>query len=93
MSVDGTEIAVFNLGGTFRAILNNCPHKNLPLDPAGSHQLGAVLGAVDEERCTIQCPWHNLEFDLESGHNPVLDRALPTFDVTTNDADEVVLEY
>lgn len=93
VTVQGTSVAVFNLGDELKAIVDNCPHKNFPLHQAGTEQLGATLGAVDDEECSVQCPWHNLEFDLESGHNPVIDVDVPTFDVEVTDEGDVFIEH
>lgn len=51
----GTEIALFNDGGRFKAVENTCPHA------------GASLGeGTLKEGCVI-CPWHQWTFNLESG--------------------------
>lgn len=52
---DGSEIALFNIGGTFRAIENFCPHKGYPL--ADSRVTGNVL----------ECEWHGWQFDVATG--------------------------
>lgn len=92
VDVDGIEVAVFNLGdGELRAILNRCAHKQLPMHEAGSEVLGRTLGSVDPEECTIQCPWHHLQWDLETGHNPVLDATLSVFDTEITDDGDVVI--
>jgi len=46
------EIAVFNVGGTFYAINNQCPHAGGPLNE------GFVEGTE------VTCPWHAWSFDL-----------------------------
>lgn len=93
VDVNGIEIAVFNLGdGEIRAILNRCAHKGLPMHEAGSEVLGRELGNVDAETCSIQCPWHNLEWDLEDGYNPVLDSHISVFDAEVRDSGDVVVE-
>src|SRR5262245_44009209 len=53
--VDGRRIAVFNVGGTYYAIDDTCPHNGGPLSE----------GEVAETKVT--CPWHAAEFDLKSG--------------------------
>jgi len=93
VEVNGIELAVFNLGGgEFRAIINRCSHKGLPMHEAGKEVLGQELGSVDAESCSIKCPWHNLEWDLETGHNPVLDANVSVFDVEVTDEGSVVVE-
>lgn len=49
------RVAVFNVGGTVRAVQNTCPHKQGPLAD------GMVLGE------TISCPLHARIFDLKTG--------------------------
>lgn len=89
--VEDREIAVFRIDGEFYAIHNVCTHKNLPLHHAGEPRRpnsvieeGArgVKGRVNAEDCTINCPWHLLEWDLETGYNAATDTSIPTYDVT-----------
>ena len=49
------ELAIFNLGGAFRAVESRCPHKQGPLAD------GIVAG--DD----IICPLHNWRISLDSG--------------------------
>ena len=53
--VEGKRIAVFNVGGTYYAIDDTCPHAEGPLSE------GEVVGDK------IVCPWHQAEFDLKTG--------------------------
>jgi nitrite reductase/ring-hydroxylating ferredoxin subunit len=48
-------LALFNLGGTFYAIDNRCPHVGGPLGE------GAIEGKV------VICPWHGSRFDITTG--------------------------
>ncbi len=52
---DGTEVAVFNVGGAFHAIENFCPHKAYPL--ADSRLCGNI----------VECDLHGWRFDVRSG--------------------------
>jgi nitrite reductase (NADH) small subunit len=54
--LDGTELALYNVGGEFHAIENFCPHKGAPL--------------ADGQLCghTIECDWHGWRFDVRTGH-------------------------
>lgn len=54
---NGQEIVVARVGDGYCAVLNKCPHLNLPL--AG--------GKV--ENGTITCPFHNSKFDMCTGEN------------------------
>lgn len=53
----GRRIAVFNVGGVFYALDDDCPHRGGPLGP----------GWVDAEQCKVACPLHGWEFDLKTG--------------------------
>ncbi len=53
--VEGTAVAVFNVGGALFAIDATCPHAGGPLDR------GPVSGT------TVTCPWHGSRFDLRTG--------------------------
>ena len=71
VEVDGRTIGVFNVHGTFVAVLNVCPHELAPV------YLGAVRGtalaSMPGEHCwgregeILACPWHGWEFDLRTG--------------------------
>ncbi|MGH7256197.1 MAG: Rieske (2Fe-2S) protein [Nitrospirales bacterium] len=54
--VHDKSIAVFNVEGTFYAIYNLCPHE------------GGPLGKGRLKGCVVSCPWHDLKFDVRSGH-------------------------
>ena len=51
----GIEMALFNLGGSFRAIGNACPHRKGPL----------AEGELDGN--TVTCPWHGWQLDVTTG--------------------------
>ncbi len=53
--VRGEQIALFNQAGRVYALGNRCSHANGPLSE------GTVEGT------TVTCPWHNSQFDLNSG--------------------------
>ena len=52
---DGTEVALFNVGGAFHAIENFCPHKGYPL--ADSRIYGNI----------VECDLHGWRFDVRNG--------------------------
>ncbi|QEZ45032.1 Rieske (2Fe-2S) protein [Cupriavidus oxalaticus] len=56
--INGRSIVLFNIGGTYRAIDNSCPHNGASL--AGGRLDGTVL----------QCPAHGLRFDLAKPSEP-----------------------
>ena len=77
----GIAVALFNVGGTFRAIGNACRHRGGPLAE------GELKGA------TITCPWHGWQFDVTSGAT-LRDAgvAVPTYRVEVR-GDEVFVEF
>lgn len=90
VQVDGTDIAVFRIEEKFYAILDRCIHKNLPLHPSGQKglterdrniEMGGIVCEEDGSDCAVKCPWHGLEWKLESGRNDVMDVSIPTFDI------------
>jgi nitrite reductase/ring-hydroxylating ferredoxin subunit len=54
-TVGGKTLAVFNVGGTFYAIDDTCPHRGAPLWE------GTLAGSE------VTCPWHGARFDVTSG--------------------------
>ena len=52
---DGAELALFNVGGTFYALANSCPHRGAPLAE------GNLCGHA------VECDWHGWRFDLKTG--------------------------
>jgi nitrite reductase (NADH) small subunit len=57
IEIDGKRIALFNVGGTFYAIDDECPHQGGPLSE------GEVDGAI------VTCPWHAWMYDVKTGVN------------------------
>ena len=55
VSVDGQEVALFNVKGCFYALDNTCPHRGGPL---GEGYLDGV---------EVTCPWHAWTFDVTTG--------------------------
>ena len=55
VTINGRALAVFNVGGTFYAIDDTCPHRGGPLSE------GTVVGTQ------VTCPWHGANFDLTTG--------------------------
>lgn len=52
---NGTEVALFNVGGTMHAIENFCPHRGYPL--ADSRLYGEI----------VECDVHGFRFDVRTG--------------------------
>ena len=59
VKVGDKAVALFNVGGTFYAITNLCPHR------------GGPLGQGFVEGSQVSCPWHNYTFDVTTGENVV----------------------
>jgi 3-phenylpropionate/trans-cinnamate dioxygenase ferredoxin subunit len=73
VEVEGQSIGVFNVGGTFYALKNRCPHQGGPLcqgslkgttlpSPPGEYRWG-------REGEILRCPWHGWEFDVTTGRS------------------------
>ena len=86
--VDGLEVAVFNVDGELYAIQNKCIHKQGPLYQ-GETDCGTDFDSdSDSDSCSVYCPYHYWEFDLESGEYVVDDsKQLRTFDVDVDDGE------
>ncbi|MFR9804085.1 Rieske (2Fe-2S) protein [Pseudonocardia sp. RS010] len=73
VEVGGRSIGVFNIRGTFHALLNRCPHNGAALcegpltDVVRAERPGQTT--FDESRVLVQCPWHGWEFDIETGRS------------------------
>ena len=55
IQLDGTTIALANVGGQFHALSNTCLHRGGPLGQ------GSLQGNL------VTCPWHGWTFDVTSG--------------------------
>jgi nitrite reductase/ring-hydroxylating ferredoxin subunit len=55
VEVRGVWIALFNVGGTFFAVDNCCPHAGGPL---GEGRLTETI---------VECPWHGWKFNVQTG--------------------------
>ena len=76
----GKSIALFNVGGTFYATDNGCPHR------------GGPLGEGDVDGTVVICPWHGWRWDVTSGanaNNPAI--KVPCFSVTL-EQDEIFVD-
>ena len=57
VTVNGKEIALFNVGGVFHAIDNTCLHR------------GGPLGEGELDGTTVTCPWHGWQYNVTTGRN------------------------
>jgi len=73
VSVEGRDIAVFNVKGELFAISDKCPHRGASLSKGVLTGLvvGCEPGRYRYERAgeIIRCPWHQWEFDLRTGRS------------------------
>lgn len=73
VEVEGRSIGVFNVGGTFHALRNRCPHQAAPLCLGSIKGMtlpskpGEYVWARDGE--ILRCPWHGWEFDILTGRS------------------------
>jgi nitrite reductase/ring-hydroxylating ferredoxin subunit len=73
VEVRGRQVVVFNVGGSYYALLDRCPHQG------GSLACGKLSGLIESSgpgdyRSTragefIRCPWHGWAFDLKTGRS------------------------
>lgn len=88
--IEGREVGIFNLKGTFYAVKNACPHQGARVC------LGKVVGTTlpsevyefryGLEGQILRCPWHEWEYDITTGHavfNPAV--KLVTYPVEIQD--------
>jgi 3-phenylpropionate/trans-cinnamate dioxygenase ferredoxin subunit len=76
VQVDGEDVAVYNVEGTFYATQNDCTHVGGPLNE------GELNGKE------VVCPWHASCFDVTSGAVtcPPAKKPLRTYRVTVDGA-------
>ena len=59
VTVNGHAIAIFNLGGRFVAMENQCPHRGGPL-------ADGIISATGDA-VTVTCPLHNWRIEVDCG--------------------------
>lgn len=67
------SIGLFNVDGSYRALLNRCPHRGAPL------VRGTLVGQLESTcpgeytynpaKSFVRCVWHGWEFDLTNGRS------------------------
>lgn len=77
VEIEGKSIALFNVGGTFYAIGNECTHA------------GASLAEGTAEGEEVECPWHGARFNLKTGAVlcPPAAVGVPAFKVAVSGSD------
>jgi nitrite reductase (NADH) small subunit len=72
--VEGREIVVMNVGGSFYAVRNRCAHQGGPI---GEGPVTRTVFARAErhwepepgpDHSVLRCPWHGMEYELASGN-------------------------
>ena len=69
------RIAVIRLeDGTFRAIADGCPHEGASLGQGAVERMWTADEVGQHRPCGDRvvaiCPWHNFEFDVDTGLSP-----------------------
>ena len=79
--VDGVEVLLCNVDGTFYAVEDVCTHDGGPLDQG------------ELEDCRIECPRHGAQFDVTTGAALTLPAVvpLPTYGVRV-EGDDIFVE-
>ena len=80
-TVEGLEIAIFNVEGTYYAIGNSCTHR------------GGSLSEGDVQGTKVTCPLHGADFDLKTGAalGPPAQKGVPSYKVVI-EGDEIKVE-
>lgn len=75
VNVSGTRIALGRCSEGLVAFSDRCTHKGGPLSD------GALVG------CTVQCPWHGSQFNVQTGRvvNGPAQKSIEAFNVTVED--------
>ena len=95
VQIAGREIGIFHLSGEFVAVLNVCPHRGAPvctgrLRPA--IEMGEPEFKYSENEHVLKCPWHQWEFDVNTGNALYGDLMLTTYR-TAVEGDELVVYF
>jgi 3-phenylpropionate/trans-cinnamate dioxygenase ferredoxin subunit len=77
--LDGTELALYNVGGELFAIENFCPHKGAPLAD------GRLCGH------TVECDLHGWRFDIRTGDCLTNKGGIETYEVAIEDGQIKIL--
>jgi nitrite reductase/ring-hydroxylating ferredoxin subunit len=60
--------------GTFRALRDRCPHQGACLSNGKLRPMvtspGPGVYELSEDREILHCPWHEFEFDVDTGRSP-----------------------
>jgi 3-phenylpropionate/trans-cinnamate dioxygenase ferredoxin subunit len=73
VEVAGRLVGLFNIGGNFFALRNQCPHQGGPL--CNGRLTGFLMASAPGEYSytrqgeIVRCPWHGWEFDVKTGQS------------------------
>jgi nitrite reductase/ring-hydroxylating ferredoxin subunit len=69
----GRSVGVFNVGGSFHALHNRCPHRGgaLCLGPVTGTALPGFHFVYGREGELLRCAWHGWEFEIATGRSLV----------------------
>ena len=89
VTVDGREVALFNVGGRFYAIGNRCPHRSGPLVRGQIEKVSE--GEEGSTTLAVRCPIHGWLFELATGRGLTRDGASTPFYPVTCERGEICL--
>ena len=90
------RLAVMRLDdGSYRAISDSCPHQGASLSQGAVERMWTsdrVGSLCRSEHSVAVCPWHNFEFDVDTGLSPNVSPRLKvkTYEVCAEDGEVVV---
>ncbi len=78
VSIEGKEVALFNVEGRFYALGNRCPHRSGPL------VRGRIETLPDSGTLAVRCPIHGWLFELATGKAvaPAEASPIPSYEAT-----------
>ena len=95
-------IGIFNVGGTFYAVRNICPHKNGPLCTGTLGGRVTTLAppstrggeiSIEGDGEILHCPWHQWSFEISTGRCLVDPEVYVKTYAVEIDGDDVVVTY
>jgi nitrite reductase/ring-hydroxylating ferredoxin subunit len=100
VQVEGREIGIFNVEGTFYAYSNWCAHQSGPVcegNITGTYEATFDRDTLEyelewtDEGNVLNCPWHGWEYDIRDGECLSREKVqLPSYPVTVEDGEVIV---
>jgi len=73
VTIAGRTVGIFNVSGSYHALLNRCPHLASPLCKGVVTGLitspGQYQAEFSRDGEILRCPWHGWEFDILTGQS------------------------